>query len=854
MSAASKRIATDPNAAYQFAATTHSAEGNAAAIQIAKGLEAQGNHEAAANLMVAKAQQALQAGQGNQIYSMWDKLSPETIAQTAAKTIEKYNATAKSPVPQLTAEQYKGFVDQAKNIQSLPEGRAKGMATQNLLKSIGQLVPSSGTDKAFALYRTGLLTGFRTPGKVLVSHAGQSILEQAKNLPAKVADTAIGAARAPFIGKFQRGLSVTPKGQLTGGVKGFGAAVDNLVHGYNAAGSGGAQADFTNHVNFGNSVGGKIAQQYVDKIGQLHGSLYKPFYGAQHLNSLYDMATTNAKNQGLHGTAKSAFVHDFVSKATDASIKDQSAVPHADFTTPEGAAQRANAEANYTTFQNPTALSAAAAGLKKGLPGSRYGLPFTQIPSSIAMKIVDYSPVGPIKEAIQQVHAGTFDQRALSQAIGRGATGTGIMALGTELAKKGLMSGGYPTDTKTRAQWALQGKTANSVLVGGKWRALSSLGPAGDALGVGAAYQAGLQGNKKTPGNLTNAAIAGSVGGLSVLANSPYLQTLENTTAALQTPGTKANKLAEGLAGSVIPTGIANIATATDKNARQTNSPKDAVTNKIPRLRENNLPQVDVLGNNVPRPQGPLGTLLDPFYSSTAHTTPVATELNRLNNTYNPATPAPITKNQSINGQKVSLNHQQLTQLQQQSGQPLNLGLNSLIKTPSYQQAPDQAKANVINSVTTAVRQSIRNTGTANLQSILQNAQTSLDKTAFKSSGQSVGTINGRTYHLTPSGKVSTAAVKKTSVKTPTIKTSKATKTGSRSTAKTKIPNFKIASSKLTAPKVGKISIKGGSSKAPKFKTPKATVAKIPGLKIPKVTNKTPKVARAKVAIPKKIA
>ena len=207
---AENRISTNPNDAYNFAVNTHSAEGNATAILLAKHMEANGQSDQAASLMMHKAQQALQAGQGNQIYAMWDKLSPETIAKTAAQTIERYNQTAVKKIPGLSGEQYQSFVDQASKIKGMAEGRDKGMATQNLLKSIGQLVPSSTSDKAFALWRAGLLTGLRTPGKIVASHLVSNVAEQAKNIPASIAD----AGMSLITGK--RSMSLTGRGNIGG--------------------------------------------------------------------------------------------------------------------------------------------------------------------------------------------------------------------------------------------------------------------------------------------------------------------------------------------------------------------------------------------------------------------------------------------------------------------------------------------------------------------------------------------------------------------------------------------------------------------------------------------------------------
>lgn len=684
--AAQSRIATDPNGAYQFALNNHNAEANATAVLLAKQYEAAGQPQMAANLMIEKAKQALEAGQGNQIYSLWDKLSPETIAKTAQSTIDRYNATAKTKIPALTAEQYQNFVNQAKTIQGLTDARAKGIATQNLLRDIGRLIPSSNIDKGVALWRTGLLTGFRTPGKILLSHAISNTAEQVKNIPAK----GIDMATSVFTGK--RSLTPTLRGNAQGFKQGILAGVDNFVHGYNAPNSGGVAKDFTNQVNFGNSLFGKVAQKYVDQIGRLHGSLYKPFYGAAHLNSLYDQALTEARNQGLGGSAMEKFVQDFVANP------------------PAKAAERAIKEAEYTTFQNKTALGQFAGGLHSSqLPsGVRAAgtvvAPFTQIPSSIAMKLVDYSPAGAVKTIIENIGKGNFDQRAFSQGLGRSITGTAVMAIGKALYDKGMMTLAYPTDKNEQALWKAQGKTADSILIGGKWRSLASLGPTGDALSVGGNFAAGMQGNKKTPGSVANAAIQAGSAGLSTIGNSPYLQDVNALAQTLIDPARSGLTFAKNMAGSVIPTGVANIATATDPLQRQTNTITDSITNKIPGLREQNLPSYDLFGQNVPRANGVVGSLFDPMYSSNNRTTPTLDELQRLQDSGNGATIQPLTKNQTIYGQKVNLNPQQLTQAMQTLGPQVQQAVNSVISSPAYQQLDDKQKAAVLSSAVTGIK------------------------------------------------------------------------------------------------------------------------------------------------------
>ena len=248
---AQKIIATDPEGAYHYAVSTHDAPANATAILLGKQYEAEGQPQKAADLMIEKAKQALKAGQGNQIYANLDKLSPETVAMTAQKTIEQYNQTAKKQIPGLTGEQYQNFFDQAQAIQQLPEGsRDRNFAIQKLRSDIGRLIPSSTGDKVFALWRTGLLTGLRTPGKILISHAVSNLTEGATRVAAAPFDVGMSL----FTG--ERSGTPTTQGLFSGLKQGSAAAIDNLVHGYETPGSGGMQKDFTNQTHFGDSWAG----------------------------------------------------------------------------------------------------------------------------------------------------------------------------------------------------------------------------------------------------------------------------------------------------------------------------------------------------------------------------------------------------------------------------------------------------------------------------------------------------------------------------------------------------------------------------------------------------------------------
>lgn len=691
VNAANARIAKDPVAATNFATKDKSDEGVATAIQLIKQLTAKGDFQTAADIANTKAEQLTEAGRTIQAASLFDSLSPEGIAQMAARTIQKYNITARQKIPELTGEQLAKFAKQAALIRALPAGsRVQDMARQKMLESIARLTPTGPISKGLGIWRAGLLTGPQTVTKILTSHAAMAGLEYLKNIPAKAIDEVFQI----FTG--QRGLTPTLKGIKVGTRQGITDALDNFLHGYEAPHSGGFAHDFKNTVNYGNSFFGKATQNYVDGIGRLHGSLYKPFFGGAHLNSLYDQALTTAANQKLTGDAAKRFVLDFVKSP------------------PKEAMDLADKEAQIATFQQKTFLGQIASGFqRKAGPAGKIIAPFTRIPSAILTDAVDYSPVGTVKSVMQAVQRGQFtqaSQRELSQGLGRSVTGTGIVAIGAALYEQGMIALDRPASGRAAAQWDLEGKKAQAVKIDGQWKNLAALGPLGHVLGMGGYFQEGMQ-----EAGLGQA-IGNSVLGLAkITLDQPYLTQLSNISQAVQQPQQKALQEGKSLASSVVPTIAGTIARATDPLQRQTNTIPEAVATKIPGLREQLLPQQNVFGQNKTRSGGVAQNLFDPFQSYTDTSgqstgDPVSVELGRLNLAGNAATPMKLNKNQTLYGVKQTLTPTQLSQLNQVMGSQVHDVLAKLIQTPAYQQMTDEEKQAEIGKVVAKTHATVRNT------------------------------------------------------------------------------------------------------------------------------------------------
>jgi hypothetical protein len=201
------------------------------------------------------------------------------------------------------------------------------------------------------------------------------------------------------------------------------------------------------------------------------GTQDQPFYYASMRNSLYDQAITDAKNLGLSGAERQAHIKKFITQPS------------------KNAMQLADKEARYDVFQNKTALGEAATALKgkTGAVGD-FVIPFSGVPSSIATRIVERTPIGTATEVVKQMKSGKFDQRRMAQAIARGTTGIVLVGIGRALAESDLLTLGYPKDDTEKKLWQIEGRQPYSIRVNGKWLSLNYFQPAGTIMAAGGQY------------------------------------------------------------------------------------------------------------------------------------------------------------------------------------------------------------------------------------------------------------------------------------------------------------------------------------------------------------------------------
>lgn len=713
----------------------------AATIQEAINLDKTGNHEAAAALYNNLSTHATELGRGVQAFSMVDKMSPEAISLSAAGKIKKYNLTAAKKIPELTGNQQNMISDAVNSIRNMTEGREKNIAINELNTKLSNLIPSSFMDKATTVWKAGLLTSLRTHERNLLGNATMLGSEVLKDIPGSAADALMSLRTG------KRTMSNTLSGLRELGSKATRQQIKDLIFkGYDPSG---AVSKFdVQRVTWENTPVQQALKKLTDAVFRPLGAEDKAFYNAAYARSLYDQAGAEAITAGKRGD--SVFIKSLVDTPSENMLKT------------------ATADANYATFHDKNILSGSAASIKKfikdqpGVIGDLGGsasevlMPFTGVPSSIVEKTIAYSPIGLVKGAIKtgRVLVGQVPelQRQAAQEVGRGVIGTGLFGLGAYLMSKGLMTG-QPKDAKEADLWAAQGKQANSILIGGKWYSINSIGPQNLVALAGAKYNEEMN---KSDGSV--GAYLGALGKDQL--SQTFLAGVQGPLNAITDPARYGKSYVGNQLSSLIPNIVKDTSKAFDPNQRENNTVLDYLKNSIPGVRNTGVVKRDVLGNVMKQEPTGLASFYDLFNSKTSVNNPIVNELSRLDIAGENATPSKLGASQTVYGQKIKLTPEELDQLEQQSGGLVTKTLNDIISSPSYKSLDDKTKSTMLKNAVSDIKGSVKDTlvsgGTINADAITGKYKIQLQKDNFAAGDKNFQIIDGMVYRKSKDGNVTT--------------------------------------------------------------------------------------------------
>lgn len=316
-------------------------------------------------------------------------------------------------------------------------------------------------------------------------------------------------------------------------------------------------------------------------------------------------------------------------------------------------------QAMYQTFQNaPAALPKAILdGFQKIPVFGRLVVPFKNIPINIGTYGFERTPFAPLVAKWRADVAAGGARR--DTALARMATGTTIMAVASDQAMNGGMTGRAPSHPGERLQWQRAGKQPYSIQVGDKWLSYSRLDPIGFTLGFAADLAAAtLNAQGDVQNQHFEKAIAGFMfAGFDNMMSKQYLRGISETITAISDYTMHGQNYIRRQSGSVVPAGVASLrrnglpfladglnipadehtnlfmsALQGDPYKRQANDLLDALMDRVPGFSKNVPVYYDLWGRTVDMRSG-FGWGYDvfmPVYVKTESPEPVDKELQRL--------------------------------------------------------------------------------------------------------------------------------------------------------------------------------------------------------------------------------
>ena len=668
---ATKSVQESPERVFNELENTRVAndETMAKGIALAKHYQAMGDDLKASELYVELAKKATEAGRTVQALNLMRRTTPEGVLMSTMREVESYNDKMKNkPNKQIniTPEQRAEFLGKLREAYAMPEGnlkeiRARRIAIGEAIREVRDQIPSSKWDKFTTLWKAGLLTA---PTTHIRNIAGNIINGGSE----KVAQT-VGSAFDWAIGKGtgKRALTLNGFGGMLKGIKeGSGYAKDIMRTGIDTTGE--IDSKWRDQrTNYGNGLGGKLAQGYTDFVFNSLNASDKVFRGSAEKMSIANQAKAIAINERLKGDERKARINQLINNPTNAMLEN------------------AKHDADMATFQQDTGLGQfvakgrQAGGITK--KATDIIMPFTGVPSAVADQLVNYSPLGVAKGVKQvadlrkAVKNGLDDstitalQRKASTQLGRGITGTMLLGAGLALANAGLLSG-QPRDDNEKRQWAAEGKKANALKIGDTWVPIDTLSPQMILAAAGANAQSRIENGQ----NILSTGLNTLSDGVKSWTEQGYMTGVKDAINTL-TGDKDFNKYVIQQTTSLIPNGIRKVAAAMDDKARQADYGNlgESIQNSIP-LWRNGLPaKYDIYGREIKT--NPFSTLFDPQKSSAENPTDLSKKINEFRKN-NPELDSVIPKTApnkiTINGQTRELTSSERSEYQRLLGENIS--------------------------------------------------------------------------------------------------------------------------------------------------------------------------------------
>ena len=352
--------------------------------------------------------------------------------------------------------------------------------------------------------------------------------------------------------------------------------------------------------------------------------------------------------------------------------------------------------ARYMTFQRPLGpVASKVSAMTNDMPILKLILPFVRTPTNLMKFAVERSPLAPMLKEWRRDFAARGARR--DTALARAIVGSSLGAVVAELAGKGLITGASPSDRNAKGLKYADGWQPYSIKIGDTYYSYKRLDPFALTIGAAADLATTRDGMTEAQRDMGAARVTAAIMGQ--LSDKTWLSGISSLVEALEDPDRSASTFVNRTVGTVVPTGVAQVARTIDPTAREAPDALSYIQSRIPGLSDNLLPKRDVWGRPIVNEGGVGPDIISPIWTSRDRQDPISEEALRVGATISPPS-------RKVAGERLSA--KEYDSYQEVTGQLARRWVGEAISSPGYKSlsVDDQAKA--IEDAMSAARKAAR--------------------------------------------------------------------------------------------------------------------------------------------------
>lgn len=328
---------------------------------------------------------------------------------------------------------------------------------------------------------------------------------------------------------------------------------------------------------------------------------------------LHAQAFRQATGEGLEGDALAARVYDIIQNP------------------PENIDLASIDFSRYTTFTKP--LGEAGQSVQsavKAIPGAKVIIPFIRTPTNIVKYVGERTPLSFIAPAIRDEIAAGGARRDL--ALAKIGTGSMIMAAAADFTSSDQITGAGPTNPAMRNLLRSTGWQPYSLKVGDTYISYNRLDPVGATIGIAADIaEITAQTADADAMDLATSAVVSvaqnvtSKTYLSGLAD--FFEVMSSVSPDPEVNNTRARKWVERLAGTAVPSGVAQLERTLSPELSATQGIIEKMKSRIPGFSDDLPPRRNIFGEPIVLSGGIGPDIMSPLYTSTDKKDKIADEI-----------------------------------------------------------------------------------------------------------------------------------------------------------------------------------------------------------------------------------